>query len=263
MCALPDSVKHFNREYFFNEFFDYGGSDYKAAGGSKLPWRLQQVFDLVEVKAGDKILDIGCGRGELLLNCAFKNAFAFGIDYSPDALHIINEAIACKPVDIRRRIKLQLADARHLPFKKEVFDIVFITDVLELLSLAESETLLKAVHFVLKPKGVLAIHTAPNKWYFRFGYPFYRLLRLINDGEVLPIKPRRSPYDYLYINEQNFFSFKYLLRRNNFTGRVSLTVPFTKQKNIFKRFVFYLIYKCYPLNLFFCPSLWCKVTKQH
>lgn len=71
-----------------------------------------------------KILDVGCGGGQNLLNFAekFVNAKLFGIDYSPTSIKFC--AKNCKNLIGENRLKLELCDIHKTNFKECEFDIV-------------------------------------------------------------------------------------------------------------------------------------------
>lgn len=71
-----------------------------------------------------KILDVGCGGGQNLLNFAekFPNAKLFGIDYSPTSIKFC--AKNCKNLIGENRLKLELCDIHKTNFKEREFDIV-------------------------------------------------------------------------------------------------------------------------------------------
>ena len=54
---------------------------------------------------GDSVLDIGCGRGDLMIALAHKGANVTGIDYSKDALEIAKKAIDKQPTELKEKIR--------------------------------------------------------------------------------------------------------------------------------------------------------------
>ena len=66
------------------------------------PYRAQRIAERL---AGSKVLDIGCGRGELLYYSAMRGAaYALGIDYSEAAVELAQETAKRLPLELRDRV---------------------------------------------------------------------------------------------------------------------------------------------------------------
>lgn len=112
-----------------------------------------------------KVLDIGCGIGSLLQRIPRKDSPAlFGIDIAP---RLCEAAQRNNPdADIR------VGDAEHLPYESAIFDIVFMTEVLE--HMLDYDAAVSELVRVLKTGGI-AIITVPNRdW---ASYDFYDKIR--------------------------------------------------------------------------------------
>jgi len=122
-------------------------------------------FNRLNIKAGYRILDIGCGSGRH--TCAayrFKNVVVIGADISRKEL-----------VEAKDRLKfhhrlgeyegsiwgLTMADVRNLPFKNDFFDLVICSEVLE--HIPEEESAAGEIIRVLKPGHHLVI-SVPRFW---------------------------------------------------------------------------------------------------
>src|SRR3569833_32276 len=80
-------------------------------------WQLGQgVIDLLDPKPGERILDLGCGTGQLTKQIAERGADIIGVDASPD---MIGQARQNFP-----GIQFSLQDAAEMAFNAE-FDAVF------------------------------------------------------------------------------------------------------------------------------------------
>jgi SAM-dependent methyltransferase len=79
----------------------------------------QPVLDLLKPRAGERILDLGCGEGTLTEKLVALGAQVVGIDSSPDMIAAAR----------RRGLDARMMDARSLAFKDE-FDAVFSNAVL-------------------------------------------------------------------------------------------------------------------------------------
>lgn len=118
----------------------------------------QFCIKIVDKIQGD-VLDIGCGQGFLIekLLKKTKHNSVVGVDISPKLCSI---ASARNPKAI-----IFNSDAENLPFTRNSFDIIFITEVLE--HLLAPRKAISEISRVLKPKGKLVL-TVPNRDWFLF-----------------------------------------------------------------------------------------------
>ncbi len=215
------SSRKYDRSYFLN---DCDGADYwQKTSGNKLNPRLAYAWELAKVKEGERILDFGCGRGEILLKAADKKAQAFGVDYSSAAVLLTKKTLEMNKVKGQAILLKKLP----LPFKDNFFNVVFLLDVVEHLYPYQVEELLFQIKRVLKPEGRLVIHTSPNKIWLDFGYKYFT--RFAN---FLPSKlvwepcfktrlnyqknPRNKLEKQLHVNEQSPKSLFFSLEKNGF-----------------------------------------------
>ncbi len=197
----------------------HGHKEFKATRGDILPKRLAYPLKLAHLVPKMRVLDLGCGRGELTLHCARSGALAWGLDYSHQALNITKELA---PDRAQQKMAFQRASAVQLPFTSDSFDIVFMLDIVEHLYPPELTAALDEVRRVLKVDGRLIIHTMPNLWYYDFGYPIYRIFQMLR-GKKLPKDPRaRGAYPHLHVNEQTPWRLKKALNTCQLQSRVWL-----------------------------------------
>jgi ubiquinone/menaquinone biosynthesis C-methylase UbiE len=213
----PVDSTAYSEEYFLTECDGY--SEYLAGAGG-LSARLRALCRFLRVQPGMKVLDVGCGRGEVILECVDSRAQAIGIDYSEAALRLVQQAISHtkqRDRDTQQHLHLSLSNAKQLPFPDNTFDRAIMSDLVEHLYPKELESALKEVHRVLIPKGELLIHTMPNLWYYRVGYPLFRLVEKLR-GVSLPADPReRFQFSHLHVNEQTPRSLRRTLRDTGFS----------------------------------------------
>jgi demethylmenaquinone methyltransferase/2-methoxy-6-polyprenyl-1,4-benzoquinol methylase/phosphoethanolamine N-methyltransferase len=116
------------------------------------PYR--RILNAASITAQDRVLDLGCGIGNILIALAERVDFSHppvGVDVSPDLIRIGEREIA--QAGLQGRIKLQFSPATRLPFGDESFDVVLTSHVLKHL---DDEALLasfREVARVLPPGG--------------------------------------------------------------------------------------------------------------
>lgn len=184
--------------------------------------RLRAALGLVRPKEGERILDIGCGRGEAVLYCARHGAVAYGADYSADAVQIVQQGLTSTADAVTARIRILRADAKRLPFADGSFDAVLMLDLVEHLYPWELAEALAEARRLLVVGGRLIIHTAPNRWYYQFGYPLYRLFERLRGRQSPPDPRSRFPFHHLHVNEQDVLRLRRSLRSGGFESKVWL-----------------------------------------
>ncbi len=224
----PVSSSLYTEEYFRTacEGFDV----FNTSEGEQLSRRLASAFSLAEVKPGMVVLDVGCGRGEILRHAAQLGADAYGIDYAPVAVNMSRQVIDPLEGTAMGRTAVYLADAKTLPFPDASFDRVLMFDVVEHLHPWELDQALAEVRRVLKPEGRFIVHTAPNIWYDRYAYPIVRRIRTLTGRSetIYPKNPREflvSVNEHVHVNEQSMWSLNKVLRAAGFRGKVWLESP--------------------------------------
>ncbi len=213
--SLPPDL--YTKEYFLHAC--EGFEEFSESQGDRLSRRLTAAFAVAEVSAGMKVLDVGCGRGEILRHCARLGADAFGIDYAPVAIELASQAVAGES-DAPGKTGVAQSDAKRLPFPNAYFDRVLMFDVVEHLFPWELAQSMAEIRRVLKPGGAFIVHTAPNVWYDRYAYPLVRFVRiLMGQGAQYPKNPRAlnvSANVEVHVNEQSQMSLARALRQSGF-----------------------------------------------
>ena len=240
----------YDEAYFLTEC--EGHEAYLHSEGQELPRRLSLALDMAGDLEGGSILDLGCGRGELVRHAVSAGARAVGIDYSPAAL-----ALARRIVPDARALLLR-ADVRQLPLASDAYDVVFALDLVEHLHPPELTEMLAEARRVLHPGGRLIVHTMPNVWYYRYGYPLFRLLQRLR-GQRLPRDPRdRWRYvRHVHVNEQSGPSLARALRAAHFAVRVRYrnAQAFEREPRLALRAAYRLLSTVYPFAWVFCSDL--------
>jgi ubiquinone/menaquinone biosynthesis C-methylase UbiE len=142
-------------------------------------------FKKLDIKSGDRILDIGCGSGRHTSAVyRFKNVVAIGADRSQAEL-----------IEAQARLKLHdqlgehgggiwgltMADAGALPFENHFFDLVICCEVLE--HIVEDERVAREIIRVLKPGHSLVI-SVPRFWPERVCWALSSQYANSNNGHI-------------------------------------------------------------------------------
>lgn len=141
-----------------NNFYDnYGDKWYttfedpvallRAESAIKTPWVLKKIQQF----NGHDILDIGCGGGFLSNAMALNGHNVTGIDLSPSSLKVAADH------DLSGSVNYIVANAYHLPFEDETFDVVSAMDFLE--HVEDPFLVIKEASRVLKKGGIFIFHT--------------------------------------------------------------------------------------------------------
>jgi trans-aconitate methyltransferase len=106
-------------------------------------WKFgSDVVSLLAPRAGERILDLGCGTGHLTAQIAESGADVMGVDRSAEMVAAAQSAYP--------NLKFEVVDARKLAFN-EMFDAVFSNATLHWIH--EPEAVLQGIFKVLRPGG--------------------------------------------------------------------------------------------------------------
>jgi len=111
---------------------------------------VRETLRRVEVREGHRVLDVGCGTGNLMLALseAVSRIELAGIDPCAEMLELARQKLP-------RSIELRESGAEHLPFPSESFDVVVSTSALH--DFRDPLRVLSEIKRVLKPNGELVI----------------------------------------------------------------------------------------------------------
>lgn len=148
----------------------------------------EDVMELLQVAAGSRVLDLGCGNGNLTNKLKEKGYAVIGIDDSEDMLSI---ARASYPdIDFRK--------GNALNFQTEPVDAVFSNAVLHWIDREKQGTMLKNIASNIKTGGELVcefggfgcaeqVHSALEKIFSERGFVYPRTFYFPTVGEYAPL----------------------------------------------------------------------------
>lgn len=108
---------------------------------------LQDWISGLPIPPGAKILELGCGPGNLSAALAQMNYSVTGADKSPRMIR--------RAAKIKTNAEFIQADALHLPMQNDAFDTVVLASLINVVP--DRKGLLKEVHRVLKPNGMISV----------------------------------------------------------------------------------------------------------
>lgn len=132
---------------------NYGGYCYMEGRWEKVASAMVNHYGL---KAGDKVLDIGCGKGFLLFDFTkvVPGIEVTGIDISGYAISNSKEEI---------RDRLQVCNATELPFPDHAFDLVYSLNTLHNLYCYDLDKALREMERVGKQNKYLCVESYRNE----------------------------------------------------------------------------------------------------
>ena len=205
---LPSEI--YDRTYFLSNYCE-GAEEFLADRGLSAI-KARQV-DALRPGPGVRVLDAGCGRGEVMLACAKAGSTVAGIDYAEAAIEIARETLAdVHGADVRR------GSVDDLPWEDAAFDRILCGDVIEHLDTDQADRALREFRRVLAPGGFLLLHTAPNRVFRTVTWPLARpVLRAAGFGtNVAALDFWLEEALRFHVNEQTVWSLRRALRRAGF-----------------------------------------------
>lgn len=255
--------KVYTKEYYLSDCT--GHEEFRKSFGKKLDVSLGEYTKYLSIEKGMRVLDIGCGRGELVFYCASKGAKAIGIDYSKDSIILANLAKKKQPGKVKDNSGFKVMDAKDLKFNDSSFDLVIFTGVYEHLYPEEVKVVFSEIKRILKNSGLLMLDTAPNRIFNDYTYRFYcypvgtfitfvwnKLLGKNYPNIGKPEHSRKESHKIMHVNEPTFSNLNRDLSKYNFVGKLQSTnITVIKPVISFKDRLFNLIIFLDPLSRYF------------
>jgi SAM-dependent methyltransferase len=231
-----------------------GAAEWSASQGQAMAGFYPGFLARAGMAAGAVVVDIGTGRGEMLVAALERGARrAIGVEYSEAAIALARETLALHGAEDRAEVVA--ADARSVPLADACADLVCLADVVEHLTAAELHDALLEARRLLAPGGRIVIHTLPNRLIYSVTYP---LLRLLCSANHWPANPRNEFEDAMHVNEQTVGQLRRALTRAGLRSEVTLGqwihnefVPSRTARRAYP-----LLARLGPLARFGCADIW-------
>ena len=160
--------------------------------------KLDLVCRKLRLRPGERLLDVGCGWGALIMHAAKQyGATALGITLSENQASLARERIAA--AGLSDRVKVEIRDYRDLPHA-EAFDKISSIGMVEHVGLAKLPLYFAALYRALAPRGLLLNHgiislgaARPRGWRDKLEARLWRRNAFIEqyvfpDGQLVPLQ---------------------------------------------------------------------------
>lgn len=255
----------YTKQYYLSDCS--GFEEFRASRGRRLGERFKKIIEMLDKPEG-RLLDIGCGRGELAFWAARSAAQVVGIDYSSAGIQLAKDALKKQPKRIQERVTFLLQNALEMNFVRESFDTICLIDVLEHLYPLEQEIVVKKAYSILKHGGRLVAHTEPNRIYVDYTYPYWSypmsmmakcLWKHLTGKEISglpsPSMLRTSSHRVMHINEPNYCGLHRLFRRAGFVVRIITKVQYLRGIGGWKDRIYNFLVSLHPLSEYFPANI--------
>ncbi|MEA2566549.1 MAG: hypothetical protein QOD49_1726 [Actinomycetota bacterium] len=125
---------------------DWGIGEYERFATDLEP-AAQQVVELAQVTAGERVLDVACGTGNAALLAAGAGGVVNGLDAAPRLIEVARTRAAAAGLDA----SFAVGDLHDLGFENETFDVVL--SVFGVIFAADPERAVAEIIRVLRPGG--------------------------------------------------------------------------------------------------------------
>jgi cyclopropane fatty-acyl-phospholipid synthase-like methyltransferase len=192
-----------------------GHDEFKKFEGKfeQLIEKFRMVITCLNLQKSDNLLDIGCGRGELVIFHVKNGGMATGVDFSDEAIQLAR----AKAKELNSICNFQINSFEKID-ENQKFDKIVSIDFIEHISIGEGRIFFSKCYNLLNSEGKLIVYTYPNTIRRRYGY---RLIRFFSIIKRKPL-PEKEPdtisdhYKQYHLNEQSYFTLKKSAKKAGF-----------------------------------------------
>lgn len=117
--------------------------------------KLDHILNKVQLKQGDRLLDVGCGWGAMIIRAAQRGAHAVGVTLSKNQFEYAKEKIAALGLSARCEVRLQ--DYRDVP-DAGGYDKIVSVGMFEHVGMKNLPLYFSKMHELLKDGGAMLMH---------------------------------------------------------------------------------------------------------
>lgn len=117
--------------------------------------KLDHILNKVQLKEGDRLLDVGCGWGAMIIRAAQRGARAVGVTLSNHQFEYVQERIAALGLSSRCEVRLQ--DYRDVP-EENGYDKIVSVGMIEHVGIKNLPLYFSKLHALLKDGGAMLMH---------------------------------------------------------------------------------------------------------
>jgi ubiquinone/menaquinone biosynthesis C-methylase UbiE len=128
----------------------WSSGDYARIGNS-LVIMGERLSEAVDVRPGQKVLDVATGSGNTAISAARRFSMAIGIDYVPELIEQAKERAQAEGLDVA----FDVGDAENLPYPDASFDVVLST--VGVMFTPDQDRAAKELLRVCKPGGKIGL----------------------------------------------------------------------------------------------------------
>lgn len=158
--------------------------------------KVQHILKKLNLKKGQRLLDIGCGWGELIISAAKQYGVkALGITLSEGQYSKVKDRI--KENNLEEMVDVKLADYRELVGKTDKFDRIVSVGMIEHVGRKNLPSYMEAVNSMLVEGGISLLHcitaqteSEANQWIKKYIFPggyipsIRELVSLMGDNDL-------------------------------------------------------------------------------
>jgi len=128
---------------------------YDLLAGSSETQFMHLGVEMLAVKSGETVLEIGSGTGKALVELGYQAKKVYGLDLSPGMLQMAQVRLV--KAGFEGRVRLLSGDGAALPYANQTFSALFMSFTLELFDTSEIPHVLEECWRVLQPGGRLGL----------------------------------------------------------------------------------------------------------